>query len=172
MKYYFLYSQNISQKSLKRDNHNPYIEEEQTTQWCELIKIARPLHFLLKCLYQAMKAVDHVYVCQGSCICVLGVMCICVRSHVYVCQGSCICVRGHVYVCQGSCICVLGVMHMCVRGHAYVCQGSSICVLGVMYMCVRGHVYVCNGYRFCLCFYDFSIGFRNFPTALYFLKKY
>ena len=34
-------------------------------------------------------------------------------------------------------------------------------------MCVRGHIYVCYGYRFCLCFHDFSIGFRNFPTAWY-----
>jgi hypothetical protein len=27
----------------------------------------------------------HVYVCEGSCICVLGVMYMCVRGHVYVC---------------------------------------------------------------------------------------
>ena len=27
----------------------------------------------------------HVYVCEGSCICVLGVMYMCVRCHVYVC---------------------------------------------------------------------------------------
>jgi hypothetical protein len=40
-------------------------------------------------------------------MCVLGVMCMCVR--------------GHVYVCEGSCICVLGVMYMCVRCHVYVC---------------------------------------------------
>jgi hypothetical protein len=41
----------------------------------------------------------HVYVCKGSfyvckgiCICVQGVMYMCVRGHVNVCKGSCICV--------------------------------------------------------------------------------
>ena len=76
-----------------------------------------------------------------SCICVLGVMYMCVS--------------GHVYVCQGSCICVLEVMYMCVRGHVYVCQRSYICVLGVMYMCVRGHVYVGQGS--CICILGASI---------------
>ena len=28
---------------------------------------------------------SHVYVCYGSCICVLGVMYMCVRGRVYVC---------------------------------------------------------------------------------------
>jgi hypothetical protein len=27
----------------------------------------------------------HVYVCYESCVCVLGIMYMCVRSHVYVC---------------------------------------------------------------------------------------
>ena len=107
-----------------------------------------------------MCARGHVYVCQGSCICVLEVMYMCVRRHVYVCQGSCICVLG--VVRQGSCICVLGVMYMCVRGR----------VLGVMYMCARGHVYVCQWYWFCLCFYVvFSLDFEEIPTVCYFLAQ-
>ena len=44
------------------------------------------------------------------CICMLGVMYMCVRGHVYV-----------LGVMYRSCICVLGVMYMCARGHAYVC---------------------------------------------------
>jgi hypothetical protein len=34
----------------------------------------------------------HVFVCYGSCICLLGVMYLFVRGHVFVCYGSCICV--------------------------------------------------------------------------------
>ena len=52
---------------------------------------------------------------ERSCICVLGVMYMCVRIRVYVC------VRGHVYVCWGSCICVQGIVYMCARGRVYVC---------------------------------------------------
>ena len=44
---------------------------------------------------------------KWSCICVLGVMYVCVRSQ------SCICVLG--ISSERSCICVLGVMYMCVR---------------------------------------------------------
>ena len=112
----------------------------------------KTLQFLLKCLYQTRKVSGHVYVCQGSCICVLGVMYMRVRGHVYVCQGSCICVLGVMYLCvRGSCICVLGimymlgVMYMCVRGHVSVCQGSCMCVLGVMY--VLGVMNRCQGYQ-------------------------
>ena len=88
-----------------------------------------------------------------SCICVLGVMYMCVRGHVhvYVCYGSCICVLDT--RSDWSCICVLdtrrvmGHVYVCyiqgVIGHVYVCKGSCICVLGVTYMCIRGHVYVC-----------------------------
>ena len=74
----------------------------------------------------------HVCVCQGSCMCVLEVMYVCVRGHVYVCQRSCMCVRGHVCVCQRLCMYMLEVMYMCARGHVYVCQRSCMCVLGVL----------------------------------------
>ena len=30
-----------------------------------LIKLVEPRHFLLKCLYQAMKLSGHVYLCKG-----------------------------------------------------------------------------------------------------------
>ena len=66
-----------------------------------------------------------------SCICMLGVMYMCVRGHV------------HVYVCYGSCICVLDTRSdwscMCVRYKES--DGSCICVLYTRR--VNGHVYVC-----------------------------
>ena len=68
--------------------------------------------FLLKCLYQTRKVMGHVYVCQGSCICVPGVM--------YVCT------RGHVCVCQGSCMCVLRVMYVCARGIEFTALSTII----------------------------------------------
>jgi hypothetical protein len=46
-----------------------------------------------------MRVMSHAYVYWESCICVLEVMHMCVRSHV----------------------CVLGVMYMCVGAHVYVC---------------------------------------------------
>ena len=36
---------------------------------------------------------------EGSCICVLGVMYLCVRGHVFVLRVMYLCVRGHVFVC-------------------------------------------------------------------------
>ena len=52
----------------------------------------QPRHFLLKCLYQARKVIGHVFVCQGyQDRKVIG--------HVFVCQGSCICVLGVMYLC-------------------------------------------------------------------------
>ena len=44
-------------------------------------------NFVLKCTYQGRKE-------NWLCICVLGVIYMCVRGHVYVCWGSCICVLG------------------------------------------------------------------------------
>jgi hypothetical protein len=50
---------------------------------------------------------DHVFLCWGSCIYVLGVMYLCVGGHAFVCWGSCISVLGVMYLC-------VGVMHLCV----------------------------------------------------------